>query len=119
MICDRYRDSTLAYQGYGRGVNIKTLDQLNDFATGSLLPDMTILLDVSADVGLARRAEDGSWNRLDADAVEFHRRVQAGYLELARMDPKRWRVIRADEPAEMVQEKLLKIVLETLAARAF
>lgn len=114
VICDRYRDSTVAYQGYGRGVDIETLNRLNDFATDNLLPDLTVLLDVSADVGLTRRAVDGSWNRLDADAIEFHRRVQAGYQELAKLDPGRWRVIRADDPVEVVQGKLLEVVMEAV-----
>ncbi|HUF38299.1 MAG TPA: dTMP kinase [Anaerolineales bacterium] len=110
VICDRYRDSTVAYQGYGRGVDIQTLHKLNDFATGGLLPDLTILLDVSAETGLARRASDGSWNRLDADAVDFHRRVQAGYHAMAEAEPERWRVVDANREVEGVQAALIEIV---------
>jgi dTMP kinase len=114
VICDRYRDSTVAYQGYGRGVDIDRLHELNDFATGGLLPDLTVLLDVSAETGLARRASDGSWNRLDADAVDFHRRVQAGYHAMAEAEPERWRVVDANQGAEAVQEALLDVVAEKL-----
>lgn len=114
VICDRYRDSTIAYQGYGRGEDINTLHRLNDFATGGLLPDLTVLFDVSAEVGLARRASGGDWNRLDAGALEFHRRVQAGYLEMARAEPQRWIVLDANRDREAVQQELVARVLERL-----
>lgn len=115
VICDRYRDSTIAYQGYGRGVDIGMLHSLNDFATGGLLPDLTLLLDVSAEMGLQRRASDGDWNRLDADAVEFHRRVQAGYHELVKAEPARWAVVDANQERDAVQRDLLEIVIGRLA----
>ncbi len=114
VICDRYRDSTIAYQGYGRGVDIVLLHQLNDFATNGLLPDLTLLLDVSAETGLKRRASDGDWNRLDADAVDFHRRVQAGYHELVKAEPARWVVIDANREKDEVQRDLLEAVLARL-----
>lgn len=114
VICDRYRDSTIAYQGYGRGVDVATLHRLNDFATGGLLPDLTVLMDVSAEVGLARRAGDGDWNRLDADAVEFHRRVRDGYLEMVRAEPARWAVVDAGREKEVVQQALLQVVLDRI-----
>lgn len=117
VICDRYRDSTIAYQGYGRGVDIETLHRLNDFATGGLLPDLTLLFDVSTETGLARRAGDGDWNRLDADAVEFHQRVRAGYLEMARAEPERWAVIDANQDRASVEAALLKVVFEKLGIK--
>jgi dTMP kinase len=117
VICDRYRDSTVAYQGYGRGIDIEALHELNDFATGGLQPDLTVLMDVSAETGLARRASDGSWNRLDADAVDFHRRVQAGYHALAKADPGRWAVVDANQGVEAVGEALLEVVAGRLGER--
>lgn len=114
VICDRYRDSTIAYQGYGRGVDIDMLHRLNDFATKHLLPDLTVLMDVSAETGLARRANEGDWNRLDADAVEFHRRVRAGYLELVAAEPGRWAVVDANQDKDSVQKNLLDIVVSRL-----
>jgi dTMP kinase len=117
VICDRYRDSTVAYQGYGRGIDIEALHELNDFATGGLQPDLTVLMDVSAETGLARRASDGSWNRLDADAVDFHRRVQAGYHALAKADPGRWAVVDANPGVEAVQAALLEVVAGRLGER--
>lgn len=111
VICDRYRDSTIAYQGYGRGVDLEMLHRLNDFATSGLLPDLTVLLDVSAETGLQRRASDGDWNRLDADAVEFHRRVQAGYHEMVHAEPGRWAVVDANKERDDVQKDLLAVVL--------
>lgn len=118
VICDRYRDSTIAYQGYGRGVDIDVLNQLNDFATNKLLPDLTVLMDVSAETGLARRASDGDWNRLDADAVEFHRRVRAGYLKLVEAEPGRWVVVDANQDRVAVQKNLLEIVISRLKGKS-
>jgi len=84
VLCDRYADSTLAYQGYGHGVDIPTLKKLLDFSTGGLYPDLSILLDLDVVIGLERRKQSGGeWNRLDAYALAFHKRVREGYLTLA------------------------------------
>jgi dTMP kinase len=102
VICARFADSTLAYQGYGAGVPLENLKAVEDAATGGLVPDLTILLDVPPEVGLARKA-DASRNRFEAAFdVEFHRRVRAGFLDLARQQPKRWRVIDATRDADAV-----------------
>lgn len=115
VLCDRYADSTLAYQGYGHGNDLGLLRSLLDFATGCLWPDLTLLLDVPPEVGLQRRRSGGGeWNRLDAYELEFHRRVRAGYLALAQRDPQRWRVIDAAQPPEMVQFALRQAILERL-----
>jgi dTMP kinase len=104
VISDRYTDSTLAYQGYGRGLDLDMLRRVNDFATGGLRPDLTLYLDISAEEGLERRqSSGGEWNRLDAEELEFHRRVREGYLELAAQEPERWAVIDAGRSPEQVQ----------------
>jgi len=114
VLCDRYADSTLAYQGYGHGVSLETLRALLAFATGGLIPDLTLLLDVDPEVGLQRRRRAGQWNRLDAYDLDFHRRVRQGYLELARQEPHRWFVVDASQPVEVVQSTLRQVVMERL-----
>ena len=107
VLCDRYADSTLAYQGYGRGLDLEALRLVLYLATGGLTPDLTFCLDISPEEGLARRrAGGGEWNRLDQETVDFHRRVRAGYLELAGLEPQRWVVVDAARPVEAVQADL-------------
>lgn len=115
VLSDRYADSTLAYQGYGHGVDCDLLRQLLNFATGNLWPDLTILLDVDVEVGLRRRQVTGcEWNRLDAYTVSFHQRVRQGYHELAQRDPARWVIVDASQPADQVQADLRAVILERL-----
>jgi dTMP kinase len=114
VISDRYGDSTLAYQGYGHGNDLAIIRQMLAFATGGLIPDLTILLDVDPAIGLRRKKNVGEWNRLDAYELEFHRRVRDGYLELAREEPHRWVVLDASQPREMVQSALRQAILARL-----
>jgi len=115
VILDRYADSTIAYQGYGQRNDLQTIRQLLEFATGGLKPDLTILLDLDPVVGLKRRKEGGGeWNRLDAYQLELHQRVRAGYLEMASQEPQRWRIVAADQPIEVVQSDIQKIILDYL-----
>ena len=115
VLCDRYADSTLAYQGYGHQVDCDVLRRLLDFATGELWPDLTILLDVDVETGLRRRVSSGGeWNRLDAYAVAFHQRVRKGYHRLAERDPQRWVTVDANRPFEEVQADLRKIIIARL-----
>lgn len=114
VLCDRYADSTMAYQGYGHQNDLTQISSLINFATGGLKPDLTLLLDVGADAGLKRKAEGTEWNRLDAYSLEFHQRVRQGYAALAQAEPERWVVIDADQPAERVQESIRKVVLSHL-----
>ncbi|MDY7077276.1 MAG: dTMP kinase [Chloroflexota bacterium] len=107
VISDRYADSTLAYQGYGRGLDLETLRTITAFATSGLTPDLTLYLDIEAQEGLQRRQLGGNeWNRLDAEALEFHQRVRAGYLELTDLEPERWVVIDAARSAKEVQAEI-------------
>ena len=107
VISDRYYDSTLAYQGYGRGLDLEALQAITAFATGGLKPDLTLYLDIAPEKGLERRQTGGGeWNRLDAEALEFHQRVREGYLELIEQEPERWVVVDADGSVEEVQEEI-------------
>jgi len=92
VLCDRYGDSTLAYQGYGHGLDLSMLRSMLAFATDQLKPDLTLLLDLDVETGLQRKRKEAEWNRLDAYEVAFHQRVRAGYLELCAQEPERWRV---------------------------
>ena len=106
VMCDRYADSTVAYQGYGREQPLEPLRALVDYATGGLKPDLTLLLDLDVEVGLRRRAKGGEWNRLDALEVAFYQRVRQGYFELVRAEPERWVVIDASVSPVGVQEAM-------------
>jgi len=114
VLCDRYADSTLAYQGFGHGNDLAQIRNLISFATGGLKPDLTILLDIDVKVGLRRRARGGEWNRLDAYNLEFHQRVRQGYHQLAQAEPDRWVVIDAGQPPERVQADVRQVVMERL-----
>ena len=114
VLCDRYADSTMAYQGYGHQNDLNQINSLINFATGGLKPDLTLLLDVGAEAGLKRKAEANEWNRLDAYSLEFHQRVRQGYAELARAEPERWVIIDADQPADLVQDSIRQEVQSRL-----
>jgi dTMP kinase len=114
VICDRYADSTLAYQGYGHQIDIESLRVLVNFATGGLKPDLTLLLDVDVETGLRRKELKGEWNRLDAYDLEFHQRVHQGYLQLVHSEPERWVVIDASQSPTQVQNEMRKVVIERL-----
>jgi dTMP kinase len=114
VLSDRYADSTLAYQGYGHQQDLEQVRTLVRYATGGLVPDLTILLDVDVEVGLNRKLKADEWNRLDAYTVDFHRRVHAGYLEMVAQEPDRWRVVDASREWQSVQDELRKVILENL-----
>ena len=114
VICDRYGDSTLAYQGYGHGLDLEKLRMMLQFATNGLKPDLTILLDVDVMVGLKRKKAKDEWNRLDAYEISFHERVREGYHQLAAQDPKRWCIVDASQSAELVQENIRQIVIDAM-----
>lgn len=112
VICDRFFDSTLAYQGFGHGQNASVLRGIIDFATGGLRPDKTFYLNISAEEGLNRRlkaaAAGGEWTRMDAMAAAFHERVEAGYRHLIEAEPERWVVIDGTQTVEQVQAAIME-----------
>ena len=110
VLCDRFSDSTLAYQGYARGLGISTLRSLNRLATDGLTPDVTLVFDLPVAKGLARRRSSTAQNRLDRETLQFHEKVRAGFLNLAQQDPRRIKVI----PAEDAREKVARVVALTL-----
>ncbi|HSV72786.1 MAG TPA: dTMP kinase [Chthonomonadales bacterium] len=107
-LCDRYGDSTIVYQGHARGLDLDEVRRLNAFATGGLKPDLTLLLDLSAEEGLRRQAD---CNRMEAEPLAFHERVREGYRLEARLEPDRWRVIDASRPLEAVARDAVAAVL--------
>ena len=115
VLSDRYADSTIAYQGYGHQQDLEQVRALVRYATGGLVPDLTILLDVDVEVGLNRKKQNNAeWNRMDDHVVEFYRRVRAGYLEMVKQEPVRWRVVDAGRAWKSVQEELRNVISSRL-----
>jgi dTMP kinase len=110
VVCDRFAASSVAYQAYGRGLDRGVVEQANAIATRGLMPDLTLLLDVPVEVGLARRREAGATDHFDVLPREFHERVRAGYLTLARESPQSWRIIDATQPFEAVLDQAYEAV---------
>ena len=110
VICDRYAESTLAYQGYGRGMDLKVIETVNSIATGGLRPDLIILLDMDVSEGLHRKGSMAIGDRFEREDISFHRRVRQGYLEMAKADPGRWLLIDAArsrrEIGELIWERV-------------
>ena len=122
VVCDRFADSTLAYQGYGLGLDLDALRYITHFATGGLVPDLTVYLDCPVALGLERRRQaalraGGEWNRLDRKPVEYHERVRQGYLALVQADPRRWLVIDATASPDAVHTAVLAQVTTRLEER--
>ena len=114
VVCDRFADSTTAYQGYARGCDVETILVLNDLATGGLAPDLTILLDVDVKAGFERLQQRNLCHGMEKDRIEretlgFHERVRSGYLELARRWPQRIRVVDAARDADAVQADIWEL----------
>lgn len=118
VLCDRYADSTLAYQGFGRGLDLTALRQITHFATGGLTPDLTLFFDIDPAQGIARRRESSErLDRMDAQTLEFHHRVRDGYLALMAAEPERWVRIDASATLAVVQGTVINVVGDRLAAR--
>ena len=106
VVCDRFYDSSLAYQGFGHELDLELLQTITGFVTGGLVPDLTLLLDLTSELGLERRKQDGRWNRLDDYDLAFHERVRAGYLQLADAEPERWVRIDAAQTEDEIQSQI-------------
>ncbi|WP_261664501.1 dTMP kinase [Deinococcus sp. Marseille-Q6407] len=115
VVCDRYADSTLAYQGYGRGLPLPFLRSVTAEATGGLTPTLSVLLDIDPAAGLGRVAQRGQKDRLERADLAFHRRLRAGFLELAAADPERWLVLDATRPADELEADIWARVSALLA----
>ena len=114
VVCARFADSTLAYQGYGAGIDLDALRELAAVATGGLTPDRTILLDLPAEAGLRRKAPDDQTRFEAAFDLEFHRRVRAGFLELARREPDRFAIVDASRAIDAVFTDVLAEAADVL-----
>jgi dTMP kinase len=126
VVTDRYTDSSLAYQGSGRGLDLADVRALNHAATGGLMPDATVLLDISPDLALARvdgsdggngRPDDPDQARFEREPIEFHRRVSEGFRALASEEPGRWFVVDASAEPDRVADKVWAIVSNLLVLR--
>jgi dTMP kinase len=116
VLCDRYHDSTVAYQGYGRGLSLKWIESIWAGSAQALVPDVTILLDLNPEVGLKRsmeklHARGLDESRFEQESLEFHTRVREGFLEIAKQDPKRFRIV----DASLQPEKINQIIIEHLS----
>ncbi len=116
VICDRFADSTLAYQGYGRGINLNTIAPINSLATKGLKPDLTILLDLPAESSLSRLG-DKRRDRFEQEGLDFHQRVRDSYLKLAAQEPNRWLVIEATLPKQKIGKIIWEKVSQLLSAK--
>jgi dTMP kinase len=112
VLCDRYADSSLAYQGYGHQLDLAALQSISRFATNGLVPDLTVFLDLPVELGLQRKTSGAgdAWNRMEQKEIEFHRRVRAGYLAMATQEPGRWVVVDASPGIEQVQAAIRTLV---------
>lgn len=118
VLCDRFFDSTYAYQGYGRGLPMDALQLITRFATQNLNPDLTIYLDIAPEVGIQRRECGGEFlNRLDREALDFHKRVREGYLTLIRENPERWRKIDGAASIDEVHQSVKLVLAQELNLR--
>jgi dTMP kinase len=112
IICDRFSDSSLAYQSYGRGLNIEMVREMNHLAAQGLVPDLTFLLDISPEIGLARKKE-GANDRFEKEKLDFHQKVRQGFLSLAIQEPQRWEVI----DSTLSREKIASVIWQKVSQR--
>ena len=107
VLCDRHTDSTVAYQGYGRGLDIDRINMLNNLAVNGIKPDLTFVFDIDTQTSMQRVGKDK--DRMESAGIEFHKKVRNGYLELAKQDPQRIKVIDASKSIEEIHKEVLKI----------
>lgn len=113
VLCDRHTDSTIAYQGYGRGNDIEKLKNLNKIATSGLVPDLTLVFDVDTDVAMTRVGNEK--DRLESAGIDFHKKVRKGYLELAKHNPERIKVVNANNPIDAVYNDTKNIIIDLIS----
>ncbi len=118
VLCDRHGDSTVAYQGYGRGLSVEMIEELNRLATQGHLPHLTILLDASPERLAARVTQRGAVDRMEGEAKAFHDRVRDGYLQLAKRHPERIQVLNADTPVDALHQQVMALVQSRLPVRS-
>ncbi|MEW6002007.1 MAG: dTMP kinase [Nitrospirota bacterium] len=114
VITDRFSDSTVVYQGYGRGIDLRIINCLDGFVTEGLKPDITMLLDLDVEAGLKRNRGINKTDRLELEDVEFHKKVRQGYLEIAEKEPKRMRLIDASQSIEAIHTKVVDLITDLL-----
>ncbi len=122
VLCDRFADSTTAYQGFGRGFSVELMETINRFAIGAAVPDMKILRDVNVSLGRQRCAtrqigKKVQHDRIESEALEFHEKVRQGYLDLARRFPERFRKVDAMRLAEPIADDVWKLVSDAFLAQ--
>ena len=110
VLCDRHTDSTVAYQGYGRGLDIEQINCLNSIATGGMKPDLTIVFDVDIETSMRRIGNEK--DRMESSGIEFFNRVRSGYLEIAKKEPERVKVINSSDTIENIHRQVLELVKE-------
>lgn len=113
VICDRFLDSTLAYQGYGLGINLSLIEKIGSFVTAGIKPDLTVYLDLAVKTGLKHRHL--TKDRIEKRSYEYHSRVRNGYLKLAAKDSKRIKIVKVDKDKFVTQEKIRKLVLDKIS----
>lgn len=116
VVCDRYVDSSYAYQGHGRGLDLAQLRAVSAAATGGLMPDLTFLLDIDPELGLQRAARVGEPDRIERAGLAFHRRLRQGFLELAAQEAPRFVVLDAAEPEAALSQQIWNVVQARLLA---
>jgi dTMP kinase len=122
VLCDRYAEATMAYQGYGHGLDLELLRAITTFATGGLRPDLIVYLDIEIEKGLQRKkssfqAGQGEWNRMDQKELDFHRRARTGYLQMAAAEPERWFILDATRSIASLQDSIRRRVKHLLAEK--
>ena len=117
VITDRFSDSTVAYQGYGRGIDLKLIDSLDRMVTEGLKPDITLLLNLDAETGLLRNKGINKTDRLELEDLKFHKKVRAGYLQIAAREPERIKLIDGSGSIEEIQRKIIDIVTSRIKSR--
>lgn len=113
VICDRFSDATIAYQGYGGGIEVCRINMLNEIAAGGLKPDLTVVLDIDAASGLKKAKKKGA-DRMEAKAITYHKRVRAGYLAIAKKEPGRVKIVKVEKNILKTQENIRKLALNVL-----